>query len=94
VYNGGSCKYEEISGLWMLEVGILNVVLTFSSLVVTLHTTRFNIQQFCMVFTLLLCVVCVPQNKQTFALYDINKFVFYNRWRKLTACYSLSLYIK
>ena len=65
VYNRGSCKYEEISGLWLLGAvgGILNVVLTVSSLVVTLCTTRFNIQQFCIVFTLRLCVVCGPQNK-------------------------------
>jgi hypothetical protein len=45
--------------------GDLNVVLTSSSLMVTLHTTRINIQQFCIVFTLCLCVVCdLRTNKQ------------------------------
>jgi len=55
-------KKFRVFGCW--RGGILNVVVTFRSLVVTLHTTRFNIQQFCMVFTLLLmCCVCTSEKK-------------------------------
>jgi hypothetical protein len=39
-------------------------MLTFQSLRVTLHTTRFNIKTFYMVPTLRLCVLYGSQNKQ------------------------------
>jgi hypothetical protein len=42
----------------------LNVILTFQSLAVTLHTTKFNIKKFYVVPTLRLCVLCGSQNKQ------------------------------
>jgi hypothetical protein len=38
--------------------------LTFQSLVVTLHTTRFNIKKFYVVLTSRLCVLYGSQNKQ------------------------------
>jgi hypothetical protein len=41
-----------------------NSTLTFQSLAVTLHTTRFNIKKFYMVPTLRLCVLYGSQNKQ------------------------------
>jgi hypothetical protein len=44
-------------------------VLTFQSLAVTLHTTRFNIKKFYVVPTLRLCVLCGSQNKQQFLPY-------------------------
>jgi hypothetical protein len=39
-------------------------LLTFYSLAVTLHTTRFNIKKLYVVLTLRLCVLCGSQNKQ------------------------------
>jgi hypothetical protein len=38
--------------------------LTFYSIAVTLHTTRFNIKKFYVVPTLRLCVLYASQNKQ------------------------------
>jgi hypothetical protein len=38
--------------------------LTFKSLLVTLRTTRFNVQKFCTLITLRLCVLWGSQNKQ------------------------------
>jgi hypothetical protein len=43
---------------------IHNIALTFYSLAVTLHTTRFNMKQFYVVPTLCLCVLYGSQNKQ------------------------------
>jgi hypothetical protein len=50
------------------HLGFVNInwrmILTFSSLAVTLHTTRFNIKKFYVVPTLRLCVLYGSQNKQ------------------------------
>jgi hypothetical protein len=45
---------------WIIKKSLL----TFQSLAVTLHTTRFNIKKFCVVPTLRLCVLYRSQNKQ------------------------------
>jgi len=42
----------------------INTYLTFYSLLVTIRTTRFNTQKFCMLITLHLCVLCGSQKKQ------------------------------
>ena len=48
-------------------------VLTFKSRRITLCTTSFNIQKFCVLPTMHLCVLRVSQNKQQFfSLYSIN----------------------
>jgi hypothetical protein len=46
---------------------------TTQSLPVTSHTTRFNIQKFCMVITVRLCFVWITEQTGTFALYVINR---------------------
>jgi len=38
--------------------------------------TRSNIQNFCMLITLLLWVLYGSQNKAAFALYSINRYIF------------------
>ena len=47
---------------------------------VVLRNTKFNIQIFCVVFLLSLCVcsVWIPEHTATFALYNINSLVFVN----------------
>jgi len=48
--------------------------LSFQSLLVTLRTTKFNIQKFCMVMTLHLCVLFGSHNKTaSFALHNIKR---------------------
>jgi len=42
----------------------LYTILTYENLPVTKRATRINIQQFCMLITLHLCVWCGSQNKQ------------------------------
>ena len=46
------------------DIKVLMGYLTFKSLPLTLHTTRFNIQKFCMVITLHLCDMYGSQKKQ------------------------------
>jgi hypothetical protein len=50
--------------------------LTFERLSGTLRSTRFNIEKFYKVLTFRLCVL---RGNSTFALYNINSLVFYNR---------------
>jgi len=55
--------------------------LTFNSVAITLRTTRCNIQQFYMVFTLVyvFCSVRISQLTATFALHNFSRLVLYNR---------------
>jgi hypothetical protein len=52
-------------------------MLTFYSLRLTLRTTSFNIQKFCVLPTMHLCVLCGSQNKQRLFLYTAlgNRFL-------------------
>jgi hypothetical protein len=47
-----------------MMVESLGIILTFKSLAVTLHTTRFNTKKFYVLPTLRLCVLYGSQNKQ------------------------------
>jgi hypothetical protein len=58
-----------------MSVGTIRCMLTVYSLPVALLTTRFNIQKFCMLITLHLCVLYVAKTV-TFTLYSINRLVF------------------
>jgi hypothetical protein len=51
-------------------------ILTFQSLAVTLHTTRFNIKKFYVVPTLRLCVLYGSQDKQQLLPYKILRDCF------------------
>jgi hypothetical protein len=53
-----------LSRLSMQETSVYKVCLTFYSLAVSLRTSRFNVQKFCVVPTLRLCVLYGSQNKQ------------------------------
>ena len=53
----------------LFTISILTFSLTFQSLPVTLRTNRFNIQKFCMLITLHLCVLCGSHNKQYLLYY-------------------------
>jgi hypothetical protein len=59
----------------------LRLYLTFPSPAVTLHTTRFNIQNFYVVLTLHFYVVYGLQNNKNcdFTVYTINRLFSYNR---------------
>jgi hypothetical protein len=48
-------------------------ILTFESLAVTLHTSRFNIKKFYVVPTLRLCVLYGSQNKQQLLPYKTSR---------------------
>ena len=51
-------------------------LLTFYSLAVSLRTSRFNIEKFYLVLTLLLCVVCLSLNKLQRLSYAALRDVF------------------
>jgi hypothetical protein len=60
-----------------------NDTLTFSSLAVTLRTTRFNINKFYVVPTLRLCFVRISEQTATFALYHIKRLDFITEVERL-----------
>ena len=49
--------------------GDISAPLTYESLRLTLCTTSFSIQKFCVLPTVYLCVLCGSQNKQRLFLY-------------------------
>ena len=66
--------------------------LTFKSLRLTLCTTSFNIQKFCVLPTMHLCVLRGSQNKQTIFLYTAITYRFLQpRRRVFSARYELGL---
>ena len=67
--------------------------LTFTSLPVVLRTTKFSIENLCMVSTLHLCVLYDPQNKQQHITYlSLTDCVVLRKGRVFTARYGLYPY--
>ena len=58
---------------------------------VTIRTTMFNIQQFYVLPTVYLCVLCGSENKQRLFPYTILRDWFFNRDGVFTAKYGLNL---
>jgi hypothetical protein len=72
-----------------------NVKLTFKSLVVSLRTTRFNVQNFYMVLALRWVFFYGSQNKQRPLLCtSLTDWFFYLCWKVFTARYGLIPYMK
>ena len=72
-------KSHILSSLDIKETSKFHLYLPFNSPVVSLRTTRFNIQQFYMVITLCLCIVYGSQNRQRILLYTALTDWPYNR---------------
>ena len=61
------------------DVSFLARALNFKSLAITLCTTNFDIQKFCMILTLRECALYGHQKKTTtFTNYIVNRLVLYN----------------
>ena len=67
-------------------------IITFKSLTLTLCTISFNIQKFCVLPTVRLCVLCGSQNKQRLFLYTALTYRFLKpKQRVFTARYEVGL---